>query len=186
MENPPVDPEFTRAPYLRDLIEICRGLNAAGARYVVMGGMAINAHGNIRATEDIDLLIETTEENERKVLEVLALLPEGVATEIKPGEVSDYVVVRICDEFTVDLMAKACGTATAAPAGGSERNGSPCPRHPVCGCEAKGEIGRAYARHRWRHARRTPFSTTCKRRARIWWSRHRGTEGAWGGGGDLG
>lgn len=109
MENLPVDPEFTRAPYLRDLIDICRGLNAAGARYVVMGGMAVNAHGNIRATEDIDLLIETTEENERKVLEVLALLPEGVATEIKPGEVSDYVVVRICDEFTVDLMAKACG-----------------------------------------------------------------------------
>jgi hypothetical protein len=109
MEDPPADPELTRAPYLRDLIEICRGLNAAGARYVVMGGMAVNAHGNIRATEDIDLLIETTEENERKVLEVLALLPDGVAKEIKPGEVSDYVVVRICDEFTIDLMAKACG-----------------------------------------------------------------------------
>ncbi len=109
MENTPADPEFTRAPYLRDLIGLCRGLNAAGARYVVMGGMAVNAHGNIRATEDIDLLIETTEENERKIIEVLALLPEGAAAEIEPGEVSDYVVVRICDEFTVDLMARACG-----------------------------------------------------------------------------
>jgi len=54
MEESPFDAERTRAPYLKDLISICRGLNQAGARYVVMGGMAVNAHGYIRATEDID------------------------------------------------------------------------------------------------------------------------------------
>lgn len=40
---------------------------------------------------------------------VLSQLPEGAAKELKPGEVSEYVVVHVCDEFTVDLMAKACG-----------------------------------------------------------------------------
>ncbi len=76
-----------------------------------MGGMAINVHGFIRATEDIDLLIETSLENERKVLEVLALLPDGGAKELKAGEVSDYVVIRVFDEITVGLMAKACGVS---------------------------------------------------------------------------
>ena len=71
--------------------------------------MAVNIHGFIRATEDIDFLVKTTPENEKIILDVLSQLPEGAAKELKPGEVSDYVVVRICDEFTVDLMAKACG-----------------------------------------------------------------------------
>lgn len=109
MEEPTADDERTRPPFLRDLVSICRSLNQAEARYIVMGGMAINAHGYIRATEDIDLLIEATEDNERRIIEVLALLPDGAAKEIRPGEVSEYVVVRVCDEITVDLMAKACG-----------------------------------------------------------------------------
>jgi hypothetical protein len=92
-----------------DLVGICRELNQRGVNYIVVGGMAINIHGFTRNTEDIDLLIETEETNERKILEVLSLLPEGAAKELRPGEVAEYVVVRVCDEITVDLMAKACG-----------------------------------------------------------------------------
>ncbi len=92
-----------------DLVGICRELNQRCANYIVIGGMAINIHGFTRNTEDIDLLIETEEDNERKILEVLSLLPDGAAKELRPGEVADYVVVRVCDEITVGLMAKACG-----------------------------------------------------------------------------
>jgi hypothetical protein len=92
-----------------DLVGICRELNQRSVNYIVVGGMAINIHGFTRNTEDIDLLIETEEDNERKILEVLSLLPDGAAKELRPGEVADYVVVRVCDEITVDLMAKACG-----------------------------------------------------------------------------
>lgn len=92
-----------------DLVGICRELNQRSANYIVVGGMAINIHGFTRNTEDIDLLIETEVTNERKILEVLSLLPDGAAKELRPGEVADYVVVRVCDEITVDLMAKACG-----------------------------------------------------------------------------
>ncbi len=92
-----------------DLVGICRELNLRDVNYVVVGGMAINIHGFTRNTEDIDLLIETGEDNERKILEVLSLLPDGAAKELRPGEVAEYVVVRVCDEITVDLMAKACG-----------------------------------------------------------------------------
>jgi hypothetical protein len=109
MEDIPDDASVTRPPNTRDLLNLCRKLNEQGAAYIVMGGMAVNIHGFIRATEEIDFLVRTTPENERIILEVLSQLPEGAAKELKPGEVSDYVVVRICDEFTVDLMAKACG-----------------------------------------------------------------------------
>lgn len=109
MENIPDDSPVTRPPDTHDLLDICRKLNAQGAAYIVMGGMAVNIHGFIRATEDIDFLVETSIENEQIILGVLSELPEGAAKELRPGEISDYVVVRICDEFTVDLMAKACG-----------------------------------------------------------------------------
>ena len=109
MENEPDDAERTRPPVMRDLVDLCRELNARGANYIVIGGMAVNIHGYIRNTEDIDLLIEITPGNEAKVIDALQTLPEGAALDLVPGEVGDYVVVRVCDEITVDLMAKACG-----------------------------------------------------------------------------
>ena len=117
MENQPDDEERTRPPLMEDLVGLCRELNARDAKYIVVGGMAINIHGFVRNTEDIDLLIETGNFNERKVLEVLSLLPEGAAKELHPGEVAEYVVVRVCDEITVDLMAKACGHDYPSAAG---------------------------------------------------------------------
>jgi hypothetical protein len=109
MEDEANDAERTRPPLMGDLVGLCRELNQRNVNYIVIGGMAINIHGFTRNTEDIDLLIETEETNERKVLEVLSLLPDGAAKELRPGEVAHYVVVRVCDEITVDLMAKACG-----------------------------------------------------------------------------
>ncbi|MBJ7255307.1 MAG: hypothetical protein JHD00_09565 [Akkermansiaceae bacterium] len=109
MEDEPNDAERTRPPLMGDLVGICRELNQRSVNYIVIGGMAINIHGFTRNTEDIDLLIETEETNERKILEVLSLLPDGAAKELRPGEVAKYVVVRVCDDITVDLMAKACG-----------------------------------------------------------------------------
>lgn len=82
-----------------DLVALCKDLNATGANYIVVGGMAVNIHGFVRNTEDIDLLIETGELNESKVLKVLSLLPDGAAKELIPGEVAQFVVVRVCDEI---------------------------------------------------------------------------------------
>jgi hypothetical protein len=114
MEDGPNDAEITRPPVITDLVELCRLLNEHGANYIVLGGMAINIHGYTRNTEDIDLLIETGIPNETKVLSAISLLPEGAAKELRPGEIGDYVVIRVCDEITVDLMARACGHDYAA------------------------------------------------------------------------
>lgn len=106
-----------RVPTREDLVGLCRKLNEAGARYVVVGGMAIIHAGYIRATMDVDLLIDVDPVNESKVLGVLATLPDGAAKELKVGEVAEYVVVRVNDEFTVDLMRASSGIDFAGAQG---------------------------------------------------------------------
>ena len=46
-----------------DLTGLVRTLNQAGVRYVVIGGIAVAAHGYVRATEDLDIVPEPSPEN---------------------------------------------------------------------------------------------------------------------------
>lgn len=99
----------SREPTLDDLRSLCRELNTRGARYVVVGGFAIRAAGYVRRTVDIDLLMATDEDNEARVFDALATLPDAAVRELVPGEVSQYTVVRVADEIVVDLMQSAGG-----------------------------------------------------------------------------
>ena len=99
----------SREPSVEDLVDLCRHLNAAGARYVVVGGFAVRAAGYDRRTMDIDLLIDADLDNEARVYDALAYLPDQAVRELKPGEVSRYSVVRVADEIVVDLMQSASG-----------------------------------------------------------------------------
>jgi hypothetical protein len=56
-----------RPPLLTDLVSLCRDLNAGGAAYVVIGGMAVIQAGFPRATGAIDLLIDTSPANQERV-----------------------------------------------------------------------------------------------------------------------
>jgi hypothetical protein len=94
---------------VEDLVELCRELNLQRARYVVIGGFAIRAAGYDRRTMDVDLLIDTSRENEASVFRALEILPDKAVRELKPGEVEQYCVVRIADEIVVDLMHAASG-----------------------------------------------------------------------------
>ena len=42
---------------------VVEALNAAGVRYVVVGGLAVGAHGVVRATRDLDLVPDPTPAN---------------------------------------------------------------------------------------------------------------------------
>lgn len=44
-------------------LEVVASLNDEGVRYVVIGGVALNVHGLVRATEDLDVFVEPTPEN---------------------------------------------------------------------------------------------------------------------------
>lgn len=51
--------------------EITRALNDASVRYVIAGGLAVIAHGYMRMTMDIDLVIDLERDNLLRALDVL-------------------------------------------------------------------------------------------------------------------
>ena len=108
MENEP-SPETPRLPVQDDLVRLCRELNAHGARYMVVGGFAVIQHGFLRATEDIDLLLEGSLENQAKVKTALEILPDKAIRELGDDDLRNYIVVRVADDVIVDLMLAACG-----------------------------------------------------------------------------
>lgn len=106
-----------RTPEEDDLVKLCAALNDQGALYVVVGGIAVNQQGFLRATEDIDLLLERSRSNQKKVLRALEVLPDKAVLEVTENDLDEYTVVRVADEVVVDLMLSTCGvTYTEAAA----------------------------------------------------------------------
>jgi hypothetical protein len=54
-----------------DFAEILSELTAAGAEFIVVGAFAVAAHGNPRATGDIDIWVQPTRDNAARVLHAL-------------------------------------------------------------------------------------------------------------------
>jgi len=98
-----------RAPEPEDVVRICRALNEAGARYLLIGGFAVIAHGAGRLTRDIDLLVDDSPDNVARVKRSLSVLADNAAAEVADDDVQRHAVVRVADEVVVDLMGRACG-----------------------------------------------------------------------------
>lgn len=109
MEDELSSEKLPRTAVQDDLVTLCRELNAWGAKYLVVGGMAINVHGYLRATDDIDILLEGSPDNQQKVCSALEYLPDRAILELEGADLREYVVVRVADEIVVDLMLAACG-----------------------------------------------------------------------------
>jgi predicted nucleotidyltransferase len=59
---------------IRSLDAVFQALNLAGVRYLVVGGLAVVAHGYVRFTADVDLVIELEPDNVRKAMAALSSL----------------------------------------------------------------------------------------------------------------
>ena len=114
------DDRYARAPEPADVVRICRALNDSGARYLLIGGFAVIAHGAGRFTKDIDFLIDDSPDNVARVKRALAVLADNAAAEVADDDVQRHVVVRVADEVVVDLMGRACGIGFAAAAADAE------------------------------------------------------------------
>jgi hypothetical protein len=108
-DDSPANELAPRQPSLEDLRDLCRELNQRGARYVVVGGFAMRAANYNRQTMDVDLIVAADAENEAKVFSALSTLPDNAAHELQSGELQKYDVIRVGDEFVVDLMRSAGG-----------------------------------------------------------------------------
>ncbi|MFQ6047397.1 MAG: nucleotidyltransferase [Gemmatimonadales bacterium] len=86
------------------LAGVCKALNQAGARYVLVGAAAMQLWGSTRATRDIDILIERTVENAKRVLSALERCGVLLAGEWLAEEVAAKPVTIIGDVPRVDIM----------------------------------------------------------------------------------
>lgn len=103
--------------YRTRLADVCARLNRHDAKYVLVGAAALQLWGSSRATRDIDVLIEPTEDNARRVLAALSEIGFGLAREWLAEEVARKPVTIIGDSPRVDILTVAWSVhyAEAAP-----------------------------------------------------------------------
>jgi hypothetical protein len=90
--------------YETRLAEVCAHLNRHRARFVLFGASALQLWGHTRATRDIDILIEPTVANAKRVLAALSGLGFGLAKEWLAEEVARKPVTVIGDAPRVDIL----------------------------------------------------------------------------------
>ena len=92
------------------LPEILASLNAEEVEYLLIGGQAVNLHGILRFTDDIDLFVSPTPENVERLRRALRRLwTDESIDEIRSEDLSGrYAVVRYGtpDEFYIDIVAR--------------------------------------------------------------------------------
>lgn len=74
---------------VRSIEAIVRALNSAGVRYLIVGGVAVNAHGYQRATQDVDLVISLEFENIVHALRELQKIDYHMSIPVTPEEFAD-------------------------------------------------------------------------------------------------
>jgi hypothetical protein len=55
-----------------DFLALLSEFNSARVRYLVIGGYAVALHGNPRATKDLDVWVDATPANAKRVIRALA------------------------------------------------------------------------------------------------------------------
>jgi predicted nucleotidyltransferase len=93
--------------YSTRLAEVCSRLNAERSRYVVVGAAALQLWGTTRATRDVDILIDPTVANAKRVLRALTRLGLGFAKELAPEDIVRRPVTIIGDIPNVDIFTRA-------------------------------------------------------------------------------
>ena len=73
---------------------IVGALNAAGVRYLVAGGLAVNAHGYLRFTKDVDLVLSLDRDNILRALTALSALGYAPTIPVTAEQFADPKVRR--------------------------------------------------------------------------------------------
>jgi len=74
---------------VRSVEAIVRALNDSRVEYLIVGGLAVNAHGYMRGTRDVDLVIGLEPENARRGLEALLGIGYQLAIPVTPDAFAD-------------------------------------------------------------------------------------------------
>ncbi len=100
------EPKETVSRFEKLLVALVR----AGVDYAVAGGLAVILNGYPRVTVDVDILVNDSPENLRRLLDCLAGWGEGWARELK---IEDFVPqegsIRVMEDFDLDLFTRMAG-----------------------------------------------------------------------------
>jgi hypothetical protein len=70
---------------------LATALESAGVRYLVAGGLAVNAHGYLRYTKDVDIVVELVPDNIARAFAALATLGYRASVPITGTQFADAV-----------------------------------------------------------------------------------------------
>lgn len=77
---------------LDDVLRVIQSLNEAGVDYVVVGGVALNVHGLVRATEDLDLFVRPEPDN-------IARLRQALKAVWSDPDIEQITSADLCGEY---------------------------------------------------------------------------------------
>jgi len=69
--------------------DIIKALNEEGVAYAVIGGVAVVLYGYVRFTKDIDLIIDFSETNVRRLISALSRLQFQPGVPVNPMDIAD-------------------------------------------------------------------------------------------------
>ncbi len=92
-------------------LEVISRLNEHGVEYVVVGGVALNLHGILRSTEDLDVFVRPTAENVKALRQALHAVWDDPEIEQITAEdlCGDYPAVRYGppdDSLPLDILTR--------------------------------------------------------------------------------
>lgn len=96
---------------LDDVMKVLASFEKEGVEYIVVGGVAVNFHGLIRATEDLDIFVRPTAENVARLRTALrAVYDDPSIDEISEVDLAgDYPAVRYyppSGDLFLDIMSR--------------------------------------------------------------------------------
>ncbi len=91
-------------------LDLVRALGAAKVEYILVGGVAVNLHGIVRATEDIDFFVRPDPENLLRLKTALrAVWDDPEIDEIQPDDFQTYPTLRYGppgERFVIDVLTR--------------------------------------------------------------------------------
>lgn len=72
-------------------VELLKSIEESGVRYLVVGGIAVNLHGVVRPTKDLDLVVYLEQENLLRFIDLMTSLGFRPKVPVKPHDFADPV-----------------------------------------------------------------------------------------------
>ena len=95
-----------------DFVDLLRAFSAADVRFLIVGAYALAVHGRPRATGDLDLWVDATPENARRVMRALAAFGAPLAEVSESDFAQPGAVFQIgVPPGRIDLLTELSGLA---------------------------------------------------------------------------